>query len=80
MNVRTAIRRVVAGLAVATALVGVGTVHPAGAADGDPSQWGRSVSQQARSDGFDASTTPRHGIFGSDGPEASAADFHMVMG
>jgi len=40
-NLRTRIVKVAAALTLSAAAVGIGTLSPAGAAAGDPSQWGR---------------------------------------
>jgi hypothetical protein len=44
MSVRTRIVKVTAAVILSAAAVGIGTISPAHAAAGDPSQWGRSAS------------------------------------
>ena len=41
MNIRTRIVKTAAALTLSAAAVGIVTISPAGAAAGDPSQWGR---------------------------------------
>ena len=41
MNIRTRIVKAAAVLTLSAAAVGIAAASPAGAADGDPSQWGR---------------------------------------
>ena len=41
MNIRTRIVKFAAAVALSATVVGIGSLGPAGAAAGDPSQWGR---------------------------------------
>ena len=44
MNIRTRIVKVTAALTLSAAAIGIGTMSPANAVAGDPSQWGREQS------------------------------------
>jgi hypothetical protein len=48
MNIRTRIVKVAAALTLSATAVGIVAISPAGAAAGDPSQWGRARAEVAK--------------------------------